>query len=91
MSVIKVEDVCIWTKHIEGNDALKTRLFVMDEGTIVVLKIGSSSGSFRKMRQGENPNPTPGLRPACDATNDWWKSIYAQNKGKRLPIREVTE
>ena len=89
MSMLRIEDECIWLKHIVGNDDLNARLAELPDGEIVVLRIGNMSGAFRKMAQGKNPAPTPGLKPACDTTSMWWRGVYTSSKGQSLPIKEV--
>ncbi len=90
MSTVEIRDECIWLKRIEGEDGLRDRLEALPEGAPVVLKIGRETSARRKMRQGANARPTPGLRPACDASKAWWKSnVQPARTGGRLPISEV--
>lgn len=89
MSTIKIADICLWPAHIDGNPELRERLISLADGELVVLKIGKTSGTFRKMVQGKNPRPTSGLKLACDATRAWWTVMFSEQKDARLPIREV--
>jgi hypothetical protein len=90
MSSVRVEDFCLWPAHIEGNPELQSKLINLSDGEIVILRVGRASGAFVKMKQGKNIDPTPGLKPACDASKAWWNSLYSNSKGKRMMISEVT-
>ncbi len=89
MSTIRIEDVCIWPSHIEGNEPLKNALLGLAENEIVVLTLGGKTAAFMKMKQGKNKHPTPGLKPACDASKDWWHQQFKERKGEVITIAMV--
>ena len=86
MSVVTVEDVCLWTKHIDGNQALSESLRVLEDNQLVVLNVDGVKSVWRKMAQGKNPKPTDGLKPACDLCSRWWQDIYHSRKGDKVTI-----
>ena len=91
MSKIEVRDICLWPQHIQGKPELQRRLLELREDELIVLRLGRYSSTWKKMRQSANPTPTTGLRAACDATRDWWKTVYPSRKGEWLTIEEVKE
>jgi hypothetical protein len=89
MAIIRIEDVCIWLRHVEGDQALRDRLASLRDGELVILDIDGVSSAWRKMAQGGNAAPTPGLKPATDLTREWWREQFEKRKGETVTIKET--
>jgi hypothetical protein len=89
MNKVLVADNTIWLSHIQGPSELRDVLASLADGELVVLQIDRVSSVWAKMAQGGNASPTPGLKPACDLTNNWWKEKYRAHKGQLLEISVV--
>jgi hypothetical protein len=90
-ATIRIEDVCIRIRHIHGDQSLKDRLSSLHDREIVILEIDRVSSAWRKMAQGKNDAPTPGLKPATDLVRNWWREQFESRKGETVTIREKIE
>lgn len=80
MASLTVADFVIWTRHIHGDEALVKRLVALRAGETVELSIDGVTGTWRKMDDGKDGRPTPGLRPLGMA-RDHWSRLYDSRRG----------
>jgi hypothetical protein len=80
MATTTVSDFVIWTKHIHGDDALTARISGLGAGEILSLAIDGVEGPWRKMDNGKDGRPTPGLRPLGRA-QEFWRDLYKTRRG----------
>lgn len=64
MAQVEVRDHAMWTKHIHGDDALRSRLDALAPEATIRLRVDGEEGLWRKMSAYRTSgNPTPGLTP----------------------------
>ena len=80
MATTTVSDFVIWTKHIHGDDQLAARVAGLRAGEILSLEVDGIEGPWRKMDDGKDGRPTPGLRPIGRA-QELWRDLYKTRRG----------
>jgi len=88
MASTTVSDFVIWTKHIHDDEALASRLAALRAGETVELRIDGTAGTWRKMDDGRDGRPTPGLRPVGRA-RDHWRRLYESRRGEVVGLEAV--
>ncbi len=88
MASVKITDVTIWTKHIEGGDRLVDRISMLPPDGVIELEVGGIVGRWRRMKTGRDGRPTLGIRP-IESMKEVWNRTWEQNRGKSVDIREV--
>lgn len=88
MGTVKISDESIWLKHIEGDDALRTRIASMKADEELSLEIGGIVGRWQRMRDGRDGRPTLGIKPMA-AMKDVWARWRRERTGTVVDIREV--
>ena len=73
MAYVEIRDHAVWIKHVHGDAPLAELLLSMRAGDIVELEIDGHVGTWRKMDNGKDGRPTPGLRPLGKARVAWLK------------------
>lgn len=81
-----VRDVVVWTKHVHGDRRLTDRLLRLRGGEDVELVVDGVRGIWKKMADGKDGRPTPGLRPV-GRMQQFWKELYASRRGETVEIR----
>jgi hypothetical protein len=84
MTRMIVSDHTVWLKHI-ADPALVERLARLKPNAAVVLRIDGKPVLFRKMRDGVDGRPTPGIRPD-ETFRDYWNSLYRERRGEAVDI-----
>lgn len=84
MAQMIISDHTIWLKHIE-NDRIVGKLAGLRPNAPISLKIDGKPVLFRKMRDGGDGRPTPGIRPD-EAFKDYWNSLYRERRGEAVEI-----
>ena len=84
MTRMIVSDHTIWLKHIE-NDYIVDKIAALQQNAPVSLRIDGKPVLFRKMRDGGDGRPTPGIRPD-DAFKSYWNSLYRERRGEAVEI-----
>jgi len=79
-----VSDHTIWFKHIP-NKAIADRLMALEPNAPVRLQIEGKPALFRKMRDGVDGRPTPGIRPD-DTFKDFWNAIFRERRGETIEV-----
>jgi hypothetical protein len=64
MATTTVSDFVIWTKHIHGDPGLTARIHELWAGQTIELEVDGLTGTWRKMDDGSDGRPTPGIRSA---------------------------
>jgi hypothetical protein len=85
MATTTVSDFVIWTKHIYGDAALAARLSELGAGEVLNLRIDGVEGAWRKMDDGKDGRPTPGLRPLGNA-QEFWRELYKSRRGEMVEL-----
>ena len=68
---VEVRDHVLWTKHIRGDEALKTTLNALSERNEIDLEVDGCHGTWQKMNDGRSGQPTPGMKPLGPARSHW--------------------
>ncbi len=84
-----VAGVVLWAKHIHG-DGLAERLTALPGGHILRLTIDGVTGDWRKMDDGRDGRPTPGLRPLGGA-KAFWRELYERRRGATVAVEAPDE
>lgn len=71
---LTIRDNALWAKHIDGDPGLVERILALPENSLIVLMIDGQPVNFRKMRDGKDRRPTPGLRPDA-ASRPYWDAM----------------
>ncbi len=87
MSLVEVRDHSLWPKHIHGNESLKEKLLVMPSGTLIELTVDGFRGHWKKMDDGKDGRPTPGIKPIGSAREHWHE--LQEERGKLVTIEEA--
>ena len=87
MSRVEIRDHALWIKHIHKNDALKSKLMSLEAGDLVELRVDGFHGMWKKMDDGKDGRPTPGIR-AIGKARDHWHEAQAR-RGELLSIEFV--
>lgn len=87
MSMVEVRDHALWIKHIHENEPLKERLHALAGGQLVELEVAGLRGMWKKMDDGKDGRPTPGIK-ALGKARDRWRELQA-DRGELVTIREI--
>ena len=87
MSMVEIRDHAIWIKHIHENEPLKERLLLLPAGALIELEVGGLRGMWKKMDDGKDGRPTPGIK-ALGKARDRWHALQA-DRGELVTIREI--
>ena len=71
MSYVEIRDFALWPKHIHGNDELRDRILSLDAGTLIELEVDGFRGMWKKMDDGKDGRPTPGIKALGKAREHW--------------------
>jgi hypothetical protein len=88
MAITTVSDYVIWASHIHGDAALLVRVHSLWAGQTIELEVDGLKGAWRKMDDGSDGRPTPGIRP-LGAAQTAWRALYKAKRGEQVTIREV--
>ena len=89
MAYMTIRDNALWAKHIEGDPQITERILALPENAPITLLIDAAPVRFRKMRDGADGRPTPGLRPAdADAKRFWDKMQTRRGDRVRVDLEE---
>lgn len=86
----EVRDYVIWSKHLHGDSAVAERVAALRPGQTIHLAVDGVLGSWRKMDQGKDGRPTPGIRP-LGATQTFWRELYRSRRGAVVSVAVVDE
>jgi len=90
MANATISDYVIWAKHIHDDASLTARVLGMRAGETIELEIDGERGAWRKMDNGKDGRPTPGLRP-IGAAQDHWRELYKSRRGQVVSLDVVRE
>ena len=82
-----MRDHALWIKHIHGNEPLKEKLLELAGGELVQLEVDGQAGMWKKMDDGKDGRPTPGIKGLAKA-RDHWHGLQ-ESRGEMVSIREV--
>ncbi len=89
MAQVEVRDYALWTKHVHGDEGLRTRLESLEPDQTIALKIAGEEGLWRKMSAYRGSGkPTPGLRP-IGPMHARWGDIYRRLKSQGGGLVEI--
>jgi hypothetical protein len=88
MGATTVSDYVIWTKHIHGDPELVARIHALWAGQTIELEVDGTKGTWRKMDDGVDGRPTPGIRP-IGAAQAVWRALYKTQRGETVTLREA--
>ena len=71
MSVVEIRDYALWPKHIHENEELKNKLLSLGAGELVELEVDGFRGMWKKMDDGKDGRPTPGIKGLGKAREQW--------------------
>jgi hypothetical protein len=84
MGRMVVRDNAVWAKHIEGDQELVRRILALPSNAPITLLVNRTPVRFRKMRDGADGRPTPGLRPDPDFKPFW--DAMQQHRGEVVEV-----
>lgn len=85
MGRLVIRDNALWTKHIEDDPEIVRRILALQADSPITLIIDGTPVHFRKMRDGADGRPTPGLRPATQS-KAFWDDMQLR-RGEIVPVR----
>jgi hypothetical protein len=89
MAQVEVRDYALWTKHVHGDEGLRTRLESLEPEQTVTLRIAGEEGLWRKMSAYRTSgSPTPGLSP-IGPMQARWGEIYRRFKSQGGGLVEI--
>jgi hypothetical protein len=89
MGRIKIADNSIWLKHIEDDRPLRERLSSLNAGETVKLEVAGVVGTWERMKNSPNGQPTAGIKPVDSMKRAWTE--MQKDRGKVVNIRQVVE
>jgi len=81
----EIRDYVIWSKHLHGDLRLPARIEALDAGETIELEVDGVRGTWRKMDQGRDGRPTPGIRPLGSA-QAFWRELYKSRRGAVVSV-----
>lgn len=87
MSLVEIRDHAVWIKHIHQNDALKEGLLQLPAGELIELQVDGFRGIWKKMDDGKDGRPTPGIK-ALGRARQHWHELQDQ-RGELVTIKFV--
>ena len=81
----EVRDYVIWSKHLHGDPRLAERIESLTPGQTVQLEVDGVPGTWRKMDQGKDGRPTPGIRP-LGAAQLFWREMFRSRRGAVVSV-----
>lgn len=87
MSIVEVRDHALWAKHIHGNEPLKEKILALPEKTVIELIVDGERGHWKKMDNGVDGRPTPGIKGIGPARDSW--HALQNERGKTVTIEEL--
>lgn len=89
MAHVEVRDYALWTKHVHGDEALRTLLESLKPEQTITLRVAGEEGLWRKMSAYRTSgNPTPGLSP-IGPMQARWGEIYRRFKSQGGGLVEI--
>lgn len=86
----EVRDYVIWSKHLHGDLRLPARIEALEAGETIELEVDGVAGTWRKMDQGKDGRPTPGIRPLGSAQASW-RDLYRSRRGAVVTVSLTAE
>jgi len=83
-----VSDYVIWTKHIHDDPELIERINCMWAGQTIRLEVDGVRGAWRKMDDGADGRPTPGVKPV-GAAQEVWRRLFRTRRGEVVALKVV--
>lgn len=71
---MEIRDDVIWIKHLRDDDRLFSVVNTLEQNEKITLLVDGRPVGFRKMVDGKDGRPTPGLK-ADDSFKEFWKSL----------------
>lgn len=87
VGMVEARDYALWPSHIHGDDKLKEKLLKLDAGDLVELEVNGHRGMWKKMDDGKDGRPTPGLKGIGSAQREWHS--LKDRWGDLVSIKEV--
>ncbi|WP_324134823.1 hypothetical protein [Bosea sp. (in: a-proteobacteria)] len=84
MAQMIISDHTIWLKHIDS-EHIAGRIAGLKQNAAIALRVDGRPVLFRKMRDGGDGRPTPGIRPD-EAFKDYWNRLYRERRGEAVEI-----
>jgi hypothetical protein len=84
MGYMVIRDNAVWAKHIQGDPELVRRILSLPASAPITLVIDETPVRFRKMRDGADGRPTPGLRPDASCKAFW--DAMQERRGETVTI-----
>ncbi|MGH6956485.1 MAG: hypothetical protein ACREEW_07465 [Caulobacteraceae bacterium] len=88
MASTTVSDYVIWAKHIHDDPELVQRVLAMWAGETIHLEVDGVRGTWRKMDDGADGRPTPGIRPIGSA-QEVWRYLFKRRRGEVVSLKVV--
>jgi hypothetical protein len=85
MGQMIISDHAVWLKHIDGDAKIASKIEKLAPNAPIALQIDGKPVLFRKMRDGADGRPTPGIRPD-EAFKDYWNTLYQGRRGQKVEI-----
>lgn len=85
MAVVTVNGVVLWTRNIHGDARLRETLSKLPGGEDVELVVNGVRGHWRKMADGKDGRPTPGLAPR-GRMQTFWRELNRTHRGDDVPV-----
>jgi len=90
MATTTVSDYVIWAKHIHDDPELVERVRSMWAGQTIRLEVDGVRGTWRKMDDGADGRPTPGLRPV-GAAQEVWRYLFKHRRGEVVVLKVIED
>jgi hypothetical protein len=87
MGTVRITDVMIWAKQIEGDDELVALINCMEPHLLIELEINGFKGFWQKTNQNPEHQTGHALKPR-DCVKQYWKILRSQGQ-KTAEIRQV--
>lgn len=87
MPLVEIRDYVLWVKHVHDDEALKNKLDKLSAGDLIELEVNGYRGMWKKMDDGKDGRPTPGIKGLGSAKTHWHE--LQDRRGELVSIKEA--
>lgn len=84
MPLVEIRDYVLWAKHVHDGETVKRAITDLPAGTLLEMEVDGIRGWWKRMEDGTDGRPTPGIKPVGKAKEHW--SELQERRGELVSI-----